>query len=101
MKSINQYEIFLKEMKINSEKAKKKNLDEYVQTEEIISKKIESIKTNMNCQNTQTDLQQISNMNTPKLRKTTHNWPQCPFVRPYLWPHQQQHKHTLLWGKDT
>ena len=40
MKSINQYEIFLKEMKINSEKAKKKNLDEYVQTEEIISKKI-------------------------------------------------------------
>lgn len=36
-------------MKINSEKAKKKNLDEYVQTEEIISKKIESIKTNMNC----------------------------------------------------
>lgn len=64
MKSINQYEIFLKEMKINSEKAKKKNLDEYVQTEEIISKKIESIKTNMNCQSTQTDLQQISNINS-------------------------------------
>ena len=64
MKSNNQYELFLKETKINSEKAKKKNLDEYVQTEEIISKKIESIKTNVDFQSTQTDFQQISNMNS-------------------------------------
>ena len=66
MKSNNQYELFLKETKINLEKAKKKNLDEYVQTEEIISKKIESIKTNVDFQSTQTDFQQISNMNSSR-----------------------------------